>query len=94
VKYGFIINTRHAETDSFGITADILKKRGTVLVVWDSKNIPPIARNLGIKNKYLKWDANDFDSIWIIDFIKTKKGKLRRMFTTAKENINPSSGCQ
>ena len=30
----------------------------------------------------------------IIDFVKTKKGKLRRMFTTAKENINPSSECQ
>ena len=94
VQYELVINSRHTETDTTGIAADILKKKGTILVVWDSKNIPPIARNLGLKNKVLKWEATDFDSIWIISFIKNKKGELRPEFSIARENIDPSPVCK
>jgi hypothetical protein len=93
VKYGLVINSKHAQEDTSGLAASILEKKGTVLVVWDSKNIPPIARNLGIKNKELKWEAADYDSIWIINFVKTKKGKLQPGFSIAKENLDPSPKC-
>ena len=89
VKHDLIINSKFDEKDSAGLAADILKKKGTVLIVWDRRNIPPIARNLGVKNKDLNWSDNDFDSIWIIDFIKTKKGRLRAKLSMAKENIIP-----
>ena len=94
VKFGLVINSRHTETDTAGIAVDILKKRGTILIVWDSKNIPPIARNLGLRNKILKWDATDFDSIWIINFVKNKKGELRPELSITKENLDPSSICK
>jgi hypothetical protein len=93
VRYGLVINSWHAETDTAGIAAALKKKKGTVLVVWDSKNIPPIARNLGIKNKGLKWDPDDFDSIWIINFVKSRRGGLRPELTVTKEGIYPSSEC-
>ena len=94
VQYGLFINSKYAETDSTGIAMDILQKKGTVLIVWNSKNIPSIARTLGIKNKNLKWEATDFDSIWILNFVRTKEGKLLPKLSTAKENIDPSSKCK
>ena len=93
VKYGLVVNSRHAETDSTGIVADILRKKGTVLIVWDSKNIPPLTRNLGVKKKDLKWVTNDFDTIWVIDYRKNKKGKLVAELSIAAEGLDPSSEC-
>ena len=93
VRYALVVNSRHAETDSTGIAADILNKRGTVLIVWDSKNIPPIARNLGVKKKILKWIPDDFDTIWVINYRKTKKGKLVAELSIAAEGLDPSSEC-
>ncbi len=94
VKYDLVVNSKHAETDSAGIAIDILRKKGTVLIVWNSKDIPPIVRNLGIKNIDLIWEKNDFDSIWIINFSRTKKGILQPTLSAAKENINPSAECK
>lgn len=94
VKYGLLINSKFLESDSINIANDILEKKGTVLIVWNSKNIPSIVRSLGIKDKNLKWEATDFGSIWILDFVKTKENKLLPNLRTAKENINPSSRCK
>ena len=93
VKYALVVNSSHAETDSIGIAADILRKRGTVLIVWDSKNIPPLARSLGIKKKKLKWGPNDFDTIWVINYKRTKKGELVAELSVAQEGLTPSSEC-
>ena len=94
VQYDLMINTRYGETDSVALAMDILKKTGTVLVVWDGRNIPPIARNLGLKNSDPKWEETDYDSIWIIDFVRNKDGGLQPELTRAKENINPSLKCK
>ena len=94
VKYGLLINSKYAETDSIGISADVLLKKGTILIVWNSNDIPSIARNLGVSNNDLKWKKTDFDSIWIIDFVKTRGGKLQAVFNKAKQNISPSSRCK
>lgn len=94
VKYGLIVNSKYAEKDSIGISKDVLLKKGTVLIVWNSNDIPCIARNLGVLNNNLKWNKTDFDSIWIIDFVKAGIGKLQAVFSMAKENITPSSKCK
>ena len=93
VKYGLVVNSRHAETDSTGIAADILRKKGTVLIVWDSKNIPPLARKLGVKKKKLKWNSNDFDTIWVINYRRTKKGNLMAELNVLQQGVDPSSEC-
>lgn len=93
VKYGLVINSKFVEKDSIGIAADVLIKKGTVLIVWNSNNMPSIARSLGVSKSDLRWDKNDYDSIWIIDFVKAEGGKLQPVLTKTKENINPSSNC-
>ena len=93
VKYDLVINSVFDENDSTDIAADILKKKGTVLVVWNSHDIPSMVRSLGVKEKVLKWKEPDFDSIWIINYVKTAEG-LKPVFSTSKENINPSPVCK
>ena len=94
VKYNLLINSNFNENDSADIAIDILEKRGTVLIIWNSSDIPSIARSLGIKDKELVWGEADYDGIWIIDFVKIKEGKLQAKFSTAKQNINPSPDCK
>ena len=88
------INSSYGEADTANVALEVMKKRGVVLMVWEHSNIPPIARNMGVK-EVPSWGKNDFDSIWIIEFSKTdKKGKLKSpVMTIEQENINPSSAC-
>src|SRR6185369_792169 len=85
VKYDLVINSTYDENDSTDIATDILKKRGTVLVVWNSHDIPAMVHSLGIKEKIPKWKEPDFDSIWIINYVKTAEG-LKPVLSTSKEN--------
>ena len=88
VKYNIDINTKYDETDFSGTANGILKKSGNILLVWEHKNIPGIVNALGIKAKDLKWDDNDFDSIWIITYLNG-----RANLSKDRENINPSANC-
>ncbi len=98
VKNNLTINSNYQETDSTNAAADVLKKRGMVLMVWEHGNIPPLARVLvGSKNSSLipNWQGSDFDSIWIIEFTESKKGNLKfSSFTIGQENISPSPNCK
>ena len=88
VKYNLNIDTKYMVNDAPGLAASILKKSGTILVVWEHNNIPQIVQALGVKDYSLKWKGDDFDSIWIITF---KNGKA--VLTPDKENLNPSTAC-
>lgn len=88
VKYNLTINSRYEERDSAGIANDILKKTGTVLVVWEHKAIPGIVESLGIHDLFLKWNEEDYESIWIISF----PGGVP-VLAKDKEGLNPSSAC-
>ena len=68
VKYNLVINSKYDELDSTGVAADLLKKTGTVLLVWEHKAIPGIVRSLGVHDLFLKWANEDYESIWIITF--------------------------
>ena len=94
VQKNLDINSKFDEADTANVALELMKKRGVVLMVWEHSNIPPIARNLGVKS-VPSWGKKDFDSIWIIEFSKTdKKGKLKNpVLTIEKENINPSGNC-
>ena len=69
VKYNITLDTKFEEKDAAELATEILKQKGTVLVVWEHKAIAPIVNALGISQD-LTWDDNDFDSIWVITFDK------------------------
>jgi hypothetical protein len=89
VKYNLAINSKFNGKDSSGIVQDILKKQGNVLVVWDHRSIVPIIHAFGINGTQLKWDDDDFDSIWIITF---KNGVA--VLTKDKEGLTPAADCR
>lgn len=87
VKYNLNINTTCNVDESDKLTNAIRKNTGTVLVVWEHKELATIAEILGVKG-YLKWDSDDYDSIWIITY---KHGQA--ILTKDKEGITPAAGC-
>ena len=89
VKYNLNIDTRFFVEDTKGVATAIMKKSGTVLVVWEHNHIIEIVKALGIVDANLKWKDSDFDSIWIITF---QNGKAT--LTTDKENLQPSDVCK
>ncbi len=88
VKHDLPINTKFDVDDVQKLGDAIKKENGTILVIWEHDHIDNIARELGIKDPG-KWDDNDYDSMWIINF-KSKKAVLEK----EKENISPSEKCQ
>ncbi|HEY2728095.1 MAG TPA: histidine phosphatase family protein [Parafilimonas sp.] len=89
VKYNLKIDSKFDVDDAKDLADAIMKTSGYVLVVWEHDKIDNIVKALGVDNKGMKWNDNDFDSIWIINF-KNGKGTL----TVDKENLNPPDACQ
>jgi len=87
-KYNLTINSKYTGKDSSGLVADIMKRNGTVLVVWDHKSILPIIHALNINDASLKWNDDDFDSIWIITF-QYGKPVLKK----DREGLKPKLNC-
>jgi hypothetical protein len=89
VKYNLPINSKFDEQDYKNIAENVLKRNGTVIMVWEHKAINNLAKALGVKQAS-QWQSNDFDSIWIITYKKSGKAVL----TIDKEGLTPSAGCQ
>lgn len=87
VKYNLNINTAYSVDESDKLTNNIRKNSGTIFVVWEHKELATIAAMLGVKGS-LKWDTDDYDSIWIITY---KHGEAT--LTKDKEGITPAAGC-
>jgi len=87
-KYGLKLNSNYKVNDISGVAKNILKQKGTVLVVWEHKGLVDLAEQLGVKEK-VRWKDDDFDSIWIITF--SKKGKTR--LALDQEGLHPSAKC-
>lgn len=66
VKYNLTINSKFDVDDAEGLAGALKQNEGTSLVVWEHKNINDIVAALGVQQK-LKWEAGDFDSIWIVN---------------------------
>lgn len=88
VKYNLTINTKYDVRDAKDLVQDVLKKNGTVLIVWEHDNIDNILKAFGMKDAS-KWPGDDFDSIWIVSF---QNGKVE--FSKEKEGINPPDDCK
>jgi hypothetical protein len=88
VKYNLTINSKFNGKDSAGVANDIIKRKGTVLIVWDHKSIVPLVHAFGVTEGLLKWADDDFDSIWIITF---NNGQV--VLTKDKEGLKPLANC-
>lgn len=86
-KYTLTINSEYDEKDYKKISKALLDENGTIIIVWEHKNIPAILAHLGV-NANLSWPDNDFDSIWIVTFTKG-----RAILSRDKEHLNPAQGC-
>lgn len=90
VKHGLTINSSCKDAETGKVANRIKQHSGMVLAVWDHTNIPAIAAKLGVTGK-LKWAKDDFDSIWIIDFLK---GEPVPVLTIKQENLDPKGACK
>ena len=88
VKYGLKINSAYDEKDSKSLSRALLREKGTILIVWDHKNIAPILEELGINTDTLHWSGNDYDSMWIVTF---RDGEP--YLTKDREGLKPAAGC-
>jgi hypothetical protein len=87
VKYDLTINSKYASDDYADIAKSVLKKDGTVLMVWSHSEIVSLAKALGVDD-VPEWDDTDFDSIWVISY---RDGKAA--LTKDQESLNPSQNC-
>lgn len=87
IKYNLSINSKFDAEDYEKVATHVLKKTGTVLMVWNHSAIPPLAKELGVRNPP-SWKDNDFDSIWILTF---QSGKAS--LTMDEEAISPAPEC-
>jgi hypothetical protein len=93
IKHNLIVNSTFKETKVTAAAADVLTRRGLVLMVWEHGNIPPLAKALGVPASQVpsKWKGHDFDSIWTVAFEQTATGDLQFLSfnTKGKEGIVP-----
>lgn len=87
VKYNLPINSKYQDDDYEGVAKSVLKKNGTVLMVWSHQSIPKLAEALGLKHTK-KWQDADFDSIWEITY---NNGEANLDIKT--EGLQPAEAC-
>ncbi len=87
VKYDLTINSKYDESELNAAAKSVLKKSGTVLMVWEHSAIPDLAKALGVDNPP-KWKGADFDSMWILTYAS---GKAE--LALEQEGLNPSADC-
>ena len=87
VKYDLTINSKYDESEPNETAKSVLKKNGTVLMVWQHSAIPDLASALGVYNPP-KWKGADFDSMWIVTYAS---GKAE--LTVEQEGLSPSETC-
>lgn len=90
VLHNLILNSDYKNDDVNKLAADILKKAGVVLVVWEHSQVPDLIKALGIAGKQ-KWKDEDYGSIWIVEFSKKTAPPVLRI---EQENINPKGKCE
>ena len=87
VKYDLSINSKYDESKLSDVANSVLKKNGTVLMVWQHSAIPDLAKALGVDNPP-KWKDADFDSMWIVSYAS---GKAE--LTLEQEGLSPPKSC-
>ena len=95
VQHNLTINSDYAPDEIKGLTKELRRLRGNVLLVWEHHNIVKIAAALGIEEPQ-EWPDDDYDSIWTITFQKGRAtGKARQpVLTKDREGIKPRPASQ
>lgn len=88
IKYNLPVNTNYSVEQTKGLAANIIKKSGNVVVVWEHNELPQLLTALGVNAKKFKWKSDDFDSIWIVS---VNNGKIT--FEKSSQGIKPVSNC-
>jgi hypothetical protein len=87
IKYNLKVDSKYDKDDYSSVAKNVMEKTGTVLMVWEHKAIPLIAKQLGVIEPP-SWEDPDFDSIWVITYTKGKA-----VLSIDKERIAPSPDC-
>jgi hypothetical protein len=87
-KYNLTIRTSFHENDTSQLAQAIRQQKGVVLVVWEHSRLPAIARCLGVKDVLHHWKDDDYDSIWIIDYVNGAAVLIKD-----KEGLHPGEAC-
>jgi hypothetical protein len=87
VKYDLSINSKYQTDDYVGLAKNVLKKSGTVLMVWSHSEMADLVTALGVDDAPT-WNDADFDSIWNITYADGKA-----VLTKDVEGLNPAPDC-
>ena len=87
-KYNLKISTSYREDDSTELAGAIRQQKGVVFVVWEHSRLAAIAHSLGVKDNLLHWHDDDYDSMWIVRFVKGEA-----VLTKDKEGLHPGEKC-
>jgi hypothetical protein len=87
VQYNLKINSEYNEDEIKKVLKEIKNKQGTILIVWSHTELPDFAKEIGIK-KSMKWEKNDFDSLWVI-----QNNGQKTNLSVEKQSISPSEHC-
>ena len=86
LPHNLAINSADEEGDYKHISKALLEENGTVIIVWEHKEIQQLVNALGVKSVTQKWASNDYDGIWVVTF-STESPVLKK----DKQGLNPSS---
>ena len=87
VKYELRIDAEFELSAYPALVDQVLKKHGTILIVWEHTGIPALATQLGVISPP-RWKGKDFDSIWVISYA----GGKASLFID-REGIEPPIQC-
>lgn len=87
IRYDLEVNSGFAGNDFVGLSDSVLKRTGTVLMVWNHSYVMELAEHLGVQSPPI-WSGKDFDGIWIITY---PQGKA--VLTLDREGLSPSYQC-
>ncbi len=94
VQNNLEIDSKHSETDASGTADAVMKRTGTVLLVWEHSQINNVAHALGVPNSQMhNWDDSDFNTIYIITNPTTKSGKSANFAKSTEGLFKLSSNC-
>lgn len=87
-KYNLQISTTYREDDTAALAGTIKAMRGVVFVVWEHSRLAAIARCLGVRDERLHWHEDDYDSMWIVKWVKGEA-----VLEKDKEGLHPGMEC-
>lgn len=87
VQQNLTINTQFAEDQVSAAARHVLGRSGTVLMVWEHSQIPPLARALGVPDPP-SWEKSDFDSVW-----RVTPGRGKARLEISSQGLHPQETC-